>query len=311
VRKATGGSSLPQGSHAYTTTAVRTIRRLLPVLAAAAVAVPAAHASVRVVAGARDVSLHVRSNTTAVISYTWRGKRWTVTACCALNTRFPEATGHQVHMRLTYRSLPFRQALGSCGRYDGPELVWLVTACKAPDGSYWALQQWDRMLPNYGLQPTPTQAAPELRLSHWRGALAKLTVNQDWAYRGRFDHLYGSLTYRGQPMHGFATGRHGEPLDRFGALVYVDTLDSAYGPGWRRENGFVTHRPTGIFCYGFFPHGAHPSGRGTAYRATAVGPGGLPDLFWQGAVKPYDPAADQVANEQQARSFSDRLCRPN
>src|SRR5262249_17027245 len=29
---------------------------------------------------------------------------------------------------------------GSCRKYDGPPLAWLVTACNAPDGSYWALQ---------------------------------------------------------------------------------------------------------------------------------------------------------------------------
>jgi hypothetical protein len=284
---------------------------MLPALVAVAVAAPAAHGSVRVVAGAGDIGLQLRSSATAVVSYTSRGKRWTVTACCALNARFPEKAGRQIHMRLTYRSRPLRGVLGSCAHYDGPELAWLVAACKAPDGSYWALQQWDRLLPNYGLQASPRQSAPELRLSHWRGPLATLIVNQDWVYGGRFDHLYGSLTYLARPMHGYATGPHGEPLDGYGALVYVDTLDSAYGAGWRRENGFVTHRPTGIFCYGFFPHGDHPSGRGTAYRATAVGPGSLPDLFWQADAKPYDPALDRAANEQQARSFSDRLCRPN
>ena len=41
-----------------------------------------------------------------------------------------------------------------CGAYDGPALAWKVTACKAPDGSYWALQAWQRMLPNYGVAPT-------------------------------------------------------------------------------------------------------------------------------------------------------------
>ena len=56
----------------------------------------------------------------------------------------------------------------ACRPYDGPELQWLVTACKAPDGSYWAVQAWQRMLPNYGLAPTPKQAVWELRLSHWK-----------------------------------------------------------------------------------------------------------------------------------------------
>ena len=41
----------------------------------------------------------------------------------------------------------FRNA---CAPYDGPALVYLVAACKAPDGSYWALQRWQRGLPLLG-----------------------------------------------------------------------------------------------------------------------------------------------------------------
>ena len=43
----------------------------------------------------------------------------------------------------------------TCKAYDGPALAWKVTACKASDGSYWALQKWQRMLPNYGLAREP------------------------------------------------------------------------------------------------------------------------------------------------------------
>src|SRR5438067_5907939 len=167
------------------------------------------------------------------------------------------------------------------------------------------------MLPDYGVRPSPAQAEGELRLSHWLGPLPVLTVAQDWAYGGRFDHLYGSLSYLGQPMHGFATSRFGAPLDAYGVLAYLDTLGSAYGPGWRRENSFVTHNPSGIFCYGFFPHGSRPAGTGRAYRVTVVGPGVLPDLFWQSREHRYDATADAQANALQAQSFSDSSCRPN
>ena len=34
-----------------------------------------------------------------------------------------------------------------------------VVECKAPDGSYWAVQEWQRELPDYGLAPTPAEAA--------------------------------------------------------------------------------------------------------------------------------------------------------
>ena len=39
----------------------------------------------------------------------------------------------------------------TCPTYDGPALADLVAACKAPDGSYWAVQSWDRDLPDYGV----------------------------------------------------------------------------------------------------------------------------------------------------------------
>ena len=53
-------------------------------------------------------------------------------------------------------------------------------------------------------------------------------------------------------MYGFGTTRFGAPTDGFGSLVYLDTYNSVYGQGWRRENSFVTHNPTGVFCYGFY-----------------------------------------------------------
>ena len=49
---------------------------------------------------------------------------------------------------------------GGCGRYDGPALAWKVVACKAPDGSYWAVQAWQRKLPNYGVSPSRHETAP-------------------------------------------------------------------------------------------------------------------------------------------------------
>ena len=75
----------------------------------------------------------------------------------------------------------------------------------------------------------------------------------DWVYNGRFQDLFGRYTYRGTPVYGYGTTRYGAPTDGFGALIYLDTYDSVYGPGWQRENSFVSHNPTGAFCYGFYP----------------------------------------------------------
>lgn len=198
----------------------------------------------------------------------------------------------------------------SCPHYDGPPLAWQVVACKAPDGSYWAVQSWQRNLPNYGVAPTAAQAAWEIHLSHWTGPLPVLTVNTDWAWH-QWDHLYGTFTYLGHPVYGFRATPGGQPLDTFGRNLYVDTFDSAYGSGWKRENSFLVHNPTGVFCYSFNPHGSHPAGNGSQYRATIIGPGLTPDVMWQGASPgPYDAAADAIANKAIA-ALGDKLCKPN
>ena len=198
----------------------------------------------------------------------------------------------------------------TCRHYDGPPLRWLVAACKAGDGSYWAVQSWQRMLPNYGVQPSAEQAAWELRLSHWTGPIAVLEVKTNWAYR-RYDHLYGRLTYLGTPVYGFRATWSGVPLDTFGRNLYVDTFNSRYGAGWRRENSFLTHTGSGAFCYGFFPHGPHPEGSGLRYRGTIIGPGVTPDVYWEGAAPgDYDQALDRAANAEIAALGSNR-CKPN
>ena len=165
-----------------------------------------------------------------------------------------------------------------------------------PDGSHWALQAWQRGLPNLGLEPwKPLQASWELRLSRWQGDLPKLELWTNWAYSRQFHHVFGRLTYLGQPVYGWRSTAKGSPLDSYGRNIYLDTLNSAYGAGWRRENSFLSHKASGTFCYGFYPHdpypgypatGKRPEGKGERYRATVVGPGVLPDVTWEGAAPP-------------------------
>ena len=110
-------------------------------------------------------------------------------------------------------------------------------------------------------------------------------------------------------MHGFRSTPGGQPLDTFGRNIYVDTFNSTYGPGWKRENSFLTHRASGVFCYGFYPHGRHPVGKGERYRATVIGPGVTPDMFWQAdAPGPFDETVDQVANDE-IDALNDPLCK--
>jgi hypothetical protein len=199
---------------------------------------------------------------------------------------------------------------GSCAKYDGPALAWFVEACKAPDGSYWALQSWQRALPDYGVTPTATQAQYELHLSHWTGPLPVLSITTDWSYAGKWNHLFGTFTYNGAGVYGFAATSAGVPLDTFGRNVYVDTYGSTYGAGWQRENSFLTHTGTGSFCYSVNPHGSHPAGTGTMYRATIQGPGVLPDIMWQGnAPAAYDKDTQQQM-DLQILALHDPKCQP-
>jgi hypothetical protein len=284
----------------------------------AAFAAATANASQLIDRNAKSIRLQVNAREQALLTYRARGKVRHVLAWGARNALPPTVDRPQVKLRLdysggwgTYRKDTWKTFRNACRPYTGPALAWFVAGCTATDGSFWALQVWQRGLPNYGLTPTVRQAAWELRLSHWSTPLPVLTIGLDWAYR-RYDHLFGSLTYGGLPVFGFHSTSTGATLDRFGRNVYVDTFDSAYGPGWRRENSFLTHRGRGTFCYGFYPHGVRPPGTGTRYRATVIGPGVTPDVAWEAAAPGvYDSDLDrQLSGTQQAVVGSDPLCRP-
>jgi hypothetical protein len=282
---------------------------VLAVAAVAAVVLPAAASASEIIdRNASNVELKVAANGQALVSYNARGKRWNVLAWGAINAIQPTTARKQVEFRLdysggygTYKKDVWKTFKNACGPYTGPELQWLVSACTAPDGSHWALQSWQRMLPNYGLAATPKQAVWELRLSHWKGPAAELTVKLNWAYK-KFHHIFGSFSYLGKPVHGFKSTSVGNPLDTFGRNLYVDTYDSAYGKGWRRENSFLMHKGSGKFCYGFYSHGTRPEGHGSKYRATIIGPGVTPDIYWEAdALSDYDQAFDlQMHAEQKA-----------
>jgi hypothetical protein len=190
----------------------------------------------------------------------------------------------------------------TCGRYRGPALPYLVTACTARDGSHWAVQRWQRSQANFGLPPWKAgHGAWELRLSHWRGQLARLDVWTDWSYGGNVHSLFGRLHYAGKPVNGFRTTPAGVPLDAYGRNFYLDTYNSQLGKGWRRENSFLARNPTGAFCYGLFPHGDRPPAKGERYRITVIGPGVTPDVTWEGAGLPdYNPANAKLVTHEQA-----------
>ena len=316
------------------------IRKVALVAALAAAALPGAAAASQLIdRNATGVSLAVNRKGEAMITYRAAGKLRRVLVWGAINARFPSPTSRQVRFKKDYaggwgkyRRLYWRGFRNVCRGYDGPALAWFVTGCKAPDGSYWALQSWQTPLPDLGYTPwLPEQRAWELHVSHWTGPLAELEVHTDWIYGGRFHDLFGRLTYRGHPVFGYHTTQYGAPLDGYGRLLYLDTFASAYGQGWRRENSFVAHNPTGMFCYGFYPFDptksgyAHPPGQtakrgpgnGQRYRITVEGPGVTPDVVWTGpGLHDYDAhnAADVLYERQQNALLDsmlgvDRKCR--
>jgi hypothetical protein len=295
-------------------------RRSLCVLAVLAAFLAAwassASASTIIDRNAKNVTLKVDGNGFAVVSYRVGAQTRRVLAWGAIND--------QTKFKLDYSGgwgsfrKPLWKTIQDCLPYDGPALAWLVKACKAPDGSYWALQRWQRTLPNQGYKPfTKVQSAWELHLSHWQGPPPQLDLYLDWVYRGKFHHLFGRYDYNGKPVHGHKTTSTGVPLDPYGRNVYLDVYGSVYGNRWVRENSFLAHKPTGTFCYGFYPRKSYydrttrPPGHGQRYRATAIGPGVAPDPYWEKAgLATFDPLYEADMNRFQDELMStDRLCR--
>ena len=127
-----------------------------------AIAASTANASQLIDRNAHGIKLEVNAKGEALVTYSAGGKLKHVLAWGAENAIAPTQARAQVAFKLDYaggwgkyHKDYWKTFTSSCGPYDGPALAWFVTACKAPDGSYWALQAWQRMLPNYGVAPTP------------------------------------------------------------------------------------------------------------------------------------------------------------
>ena len=183
-----------------------------------------------------------------------------------------------------------------------------MTACKAPDGSYWALQSWQRKLKNYGV-PRPAARAAGSCTSRTGPARYPCSRSR-WTRRLPRRPPLRQLHANGGGIYGFGATTAGVPLDSFGRNIYVDTFNSAYGSGWKRENSFLTHATGGTFCYLFARHGTRPIGNGSQYRATVIGPGVTPDVMWTGAAPPPGTAAEKAKTSAAIRALNDPTCRP-
>lgn len=279
----------------------RLTRFLVASVAVLLIAPAGAGASQMIDRNATHVSIAVNSQNRAVVSYV-RGGAWHhVLVWGAINARRPSKAEKQVKFRLDYSggygsfgSGYWKQIVRHdvCGTYRGPSLPWLVVACTTPSGQNWAVQSWQRMLPNSGKRPTSSlSSAHELHVSHWTGALPVLWLKWDWVYGGAYQHLYGKFSYDGVAVHGFGATSSGNPTDSYGRNIYVDTLDPSgwttgyrQAGGWMRFNSFLAHNPHGNFCAGLFGNmfGRGPKANGTEYRASAMGPGVTPIVSWRG-----------------------------
>jgi hypothetical protein len=276
------------------------------------------------------LSLKVDGQGTALITYrTVGGALRHVYVWGAINARSPDPGVPQVHFSFDYTGglkkdgrQTWQAFVSRCAPYDGPKLVWLVNACKAPDGSYWALQRWQRLMPMRGIPAfRPEQSAFELHVSHWSGPLPVLEVSQNWTYGGRWQGLFGRLTYLGQPAYGFRTPSSRQ-RDAYARFFYVDTFNSVFGAGWKHDAGKVAHSRNGAFCYSFVPqwtpagyptHELRPPGNGQRHRVTVMGPGVTPVLQWDGAaLGPYDAQRDAVYDAlfDKLVGSDDKVCVP-
>jgi hypothetical protein len=279
-------------------------------------------------------TLQLDSTGHAMITFTAGGKVQHILVWGAVNALPPTRGRTQTAFKVDFsggfaihKSGYWKTLKNVCRPYTGPALAWYVpgSGCTAPDGSYWALQLWQRMLPDLGFKPwKPEQSVWELHVSHWTGPLAQVQVWTDWAWGGRYHQILGQLTYGGKPVFGFASTSVGAPLDSWGRNLYLDTYGSPYGSGWARENSFLGKSPDGAFCYSFGPRPPYPGypdspprqGNGTMYRITVLGPGVTPAVMWQGpdagdwdASDPAKAAIEtKVAGVKQTLGLSSTEC---
>lgn len=294
---------------------------------------PAANASYLVGTNLKGVSLKVnKKSSAALVSYKkkergkWRKKHliaWgKVNAGAGKRTRFfvDRSGGWKTKGRHGH----WKTFQNACKRYSGPkEIKFSLRKCTVTvNGTkhHWAVQKWRRIKPNYG----GTTGPMEFRLSHWTGALPELKVKADFndfrkhpGTEYKTLGLVGQYVYRGKPVFGGKWSRLGYVLDQKGRNITLESLSPDYpnrAGKWTRVNMFLSHAPSGQFCFFFSPKAAHSSlsgfqranigrtGRSAVekYRMGVPGPGVAPDAFvWFSGKEfgSYNEAEDQLVDD--------------
>ncbi len=140
-------------------------RALLSAFLVAAVAAGPAAASEALSAIVNVEGLTLTSTASGEALLTYKRENGTIRRVLvwgAVDALRPDAVVPQVRFKFDYaggwgkyRKLYWRTFRSACRPYDGPALVYLLASCKAPDGSYWAVQAWVRQLPTARLRPLP------------------------------------------------------------------------------------------------------------------------------------------------------------
>jgi hypothetical protein len=213
-------------------------RPVFAVILVALLAPAAATASLRVASNARHASLKVVAGGAAEVDWVRAGGgRGSVVVYPNGSRRFgAHLRGRDISFAATDVSLPMARVVR-----------------QTPDGRYWGLQAWRR------LRSGPV----ELRFSRWRGAPTLLTLTAVCC-KWHSENIAGQATFHGRPIYGYRATSTGNPLDRYGRNVYLDTFRHNR---WQRMMGILTHRPTGKFSLWIRPYW-----RGTAYRGRIIGP---------------------------------------
>ena len=155
--------------------------RAAALLAVLAAALPgAASASQLIDRNASGVRLEVNRAGQALLTYRIGGRLKHVLVWGAVDARPPSATVPQFEFRVDYaggwgafRRLVWKDFRNACKPYTGPPVAMLVTACTAPDGSYWGVQTWQRGLPDlgFGINSALAIAVACIALAGWPGPI--------------------------------------------------------------------------------------------------------------------------------------------
>ena len=200
----------------------------------------------------------------------------TLVAWGAMNARPPNRTQPQVAFKLQYGGI-FGPTCAA--PYKGPPLAWLVAACTTPDGAHWALQAWQRMLPNYGVAPTPKQRPGSFGSRTGRERCPCSRSGPTGRTAASTTSTAGSPT-RAEASSGSARLASASRSTPTGATS-SSTRSNRVRPRLEEREQLPDALAAEVLLRVLSAR-AHPVGNGRKYRATVIGPGVTPDVTWQG-----------------------------